>query len=122
MLKTIHQELTAYIGGLGLPVYHADAIPDDAAFPYLTLAVEAPLTPLKPGHVTLTLWCHSGEAHAERLTCGDQLLTLLPPRGRWLNTGYETLLLTPEKPAQLLQERTALGLRITWKLARHPQV
>lgn len=120
MLKTIHRELHDHIAGLGLPVHPADAVPDHAVFPYLTLAIEAPLNSAKPGHVTLTLWYHSDAAHADRLTYGDQLLTLLPPRGFWLDTGYETLVLTPEKPAQSLQEKTALGLRITWTLARHP--
>ena len=120
MLKTIHRELADYISGLGLPLYAVDCVPDNAALPCLTLAIEAPLTPAHSGRVILTLWCHSGSAHADRLTYGDQLLTLLPPRGLWLDTGYETLLLTPEKPVQPLYEKTVLGLRLIWKLQRYP--
>lgn len=122
MLKTIHRELSEYVAGLGLPVYPADVVPDDAVFPYITLAAEIPLTPAQSGRVTLTLWCCSGAAHADRLTWGDMLLTLLPPRGIWLDTGYETLLLTPEKASQPLKEKTALGLRTSWKLQRYPHV
>ena len=120
MLKTIHRALLDCFSGLGLPLYPADCVPDDAAFPYLTLAVEPPLTPARSGRVTLTLWFHSDSAHAERLSWGDQLLNLLPSRGVWLNSGSETLLLTPEKAAQPLREKTALGLRFLWALQCHP--
>ena len=122
MLTTIHRELSEYVSGLGLPVFPADCVPDDAALPYLTLAIEAPLTAAHSGRAVLTLWCQSSSAHADRLTHGDQLLTLIPPRGVWLDTGYETLLPTPEKPAQPLREKTALGLRTSWKLQRYPHV
>ena len=122
MLKSIHQSLTEYVAGLGLPVHPAELVPDDAAFPYITLALEAPLNAASDGHVTLTLWCLGPEAHADRLVLGDALLSLMPPRGLWLQTDYETLLLTPEKPAQPLRDKTALGLRLLWRMRRYPKL
>lgn len=111
-----------HISGVGLPLYPADVVPDDAVFPYLTLAVEAPLNTASAGRVTLTLWCSGPDAAAERLLLTDSLLTSLPPRGLWLETDYETLLLTLDKPTQPLREKTALGMRIRWKLQRYPKL
>ena len=122
MLKTIHKGLMEYISELGLPVYPADGVPDGAAFPYLTLTAEAPLNATTTGRVTLTLWCSGPDAPADRLLLTDSLLTLLPPRGLWLETDYETLLLTLDKPAQPLREKTALGMRTLWKLQRYPNL
>lgn len=122
MLTTIHKGLAEHIAGAGLTVYPADGVPDDAAFPYVTLTAEAPLNAASTGRVTLTLWCSGQEAPADRLRLTDSLLTLLPPRGLWLETDYETLLLTLDKPAQPLREKTALGMRTVWKLQRYPNL
>ena len=122
MLKTMYKALTEYIAKANLPVYPADCVPDDATFPYITLAIDAPLNAASEGRVTLTLWCLGTSAAEDRSLLCDTLLAMVPPRGLWLSTANETLLLTMKHPAQALQEKTALGMRILWTLRRYPKL
>lgn len=120
MLNSIIRELIDFLSGLGLPVYQADCIPDGAPFPYLALEVTPPLTAALPGRVSITLWCRSGSSNADRIARTDALLTLLPPRGTWLETSLGAIILTPERSAEPVADKSARGLRTTWKLCFHP--
>ena len=124
MLSNLYQALVSHLSGLEAPVHQADCVPRDAAFPYVTMTLDAPPAPGSPGQATLTIWCLGDGAHAQRLRLADALLALLPARGLYLSLpeGAVTLRMNPSALARPLQDGEALGLRLTWELQCFPNL
>lgn len=81
MLQTLYQRLTALVQEAGYPCWAADAVPPDAAFPFVTVEVRPAATMHGLGRVTLTGWLRGPCRHADRLALADALLRLVPPGG-----------------------------------------
>lgn len=81
MLTALYRQLTALLDAAGYPAWAADAVPPDAAFPFVTLDIRPAASPLGTGRVTLTGWLRGPARHADRLALADTLLKLVPPGG-----------------------------------------
>lgn len=120
MLTSLYQALADRLSGLGVSLYHADCVPADAAFPYITFEAAAPLAPGRSGQLALTVWACGEAAHAQRLHLADALLAVLPARGLYLALAEGAAILAPPAGTETLQSGSALGLRLTWTLEYHP--
>ena len=116
MLTSIYEAIFGFLSQLPYPFYLADSVPQGAALPYITLQIEAPLSPGESGTLTLTAWSTS---NAQRLS----IVNMLPPaRGKWLATTTGALTITPDGPTRPVQDGPLLGMQRRWKLHFYPSV
>lgn len=120
MLTSIFRALCEHMAPLGLPVYLAQCVPSDAAFPYITAKISVPLSTHATGAVTLTLYAPGDQPHSRFVSLADELLTLLPAHGFHLDTDACALALRQEGGAMCVREGAALGVRGVWKLRCFP--
>lgn len=116
MLTSIYEAIFGLLSQLPYPIYLADCVPEGAALPYITMQIEAPLSPGETGTLTLTAW---GTSNAQRLSITN---TLMPARGKWLATTTGALILMQDGPTSPVQDGPLLGMRSRWKLHFHPSV
>lgn len=120
MLTSVFQALNGLLSAMGLPLYMADCVPQEAAFPYMTMAVSAPLTPATAGALTLTIWCCSDSSHADRVFYVDDLLTYLPARGVRLVMDDVAITLQQNGASACIREKGLMGLQTDWTLRCFP--
>ena len=84
MMQSLYRQLCALLADAGYTAYVADAVPPDAAFPFVTVDARPSPSVLGTGRLTLTGWLRSDCRHADRLAMADALLRLVPPGGRKL--------------------------------------
>lgn len=120
MLTSLYQALTGLLSSMGLPLYMDDCIPQGAVLPYMTMSVDAPLTPGNAGVLCLTIWCCSESSHSDRLFYADDLLTYMPARGVRLVMDDVAVTLQQSGTASCIREKSLLGLRTDWTLRCFP--
>lgn len=120
MLTELYQALITHLSPLGVSVYQADCVPQGAVFPYITLAVTAPLAEGAAGSLTLTAWHDSAQANAGRIAQADALAALLPPRGHCFALETGNVLLLPGSATSCVRDTSILGMRMVWKLRCFP--
>ena len=81
MLTEMYRQLIALLEAAGFTVYAEDAVPPDAAFPFVTLRLEAPAPMQGSGAIVLTGWTRGGSRHRDRLAMADTLLRIVPGAG-----------------------------------------
>lgn len=118
MLTEIYRRLTALLASAGFTAWAADAVPPDAAFPYVTMEIIPAANLHGLGRVTLTGWPAQGCGMARRLSMADDLLALVPPAGLKLPLAGGLALLTRCRHADLqwVTSHGALGVRIPFDL------
>lgn len=117
MLSELYGRLAQWLTAEGFTVYAEDAVPPEAAFPFLTLRIEPALSPCEAGCVTLTSWHRSSASHADRLVAADALCALVPRGGLRLVLQSGLALLFPlEAPASWQKSQEALGVSLRFRL------
>ncbi len=118
MLTELYTLLAARLQALGYPMWAADAVPDNAAFPFVTAVIRPSASLLGTGRVTLTGWCRSDARHADRLTLADDLLKLVPPGGLLLplTEGAAALFRGDRMAVEWPETPDALGVSVTHDL------
>ena len=91
-MGNLQRLLTAFLGGLGVPVYLRGWVPVRAARPYMTFEPEAARPPEK-GRLTLRYYAPRENGNAARAAWLTALERLIPPAGTVL---AGTCLLRPE--------------------------
>lgn len=81
MLTELTRQLVTLLADAGCAAYAADAVPPDAAFPFVTFSIRPAASLHALGQVTLTGWIRGPGCHAARLALADQLLKIVPPGG-----------------------------------------
>ncbi len=79
-MGSLQQRLTAFLGGLGVPVYLQGWVPARTARPYVTLALET-APPPEPGRLTLRYYAPREGGNAARAAFLEALERLIPPAG-----------------------------------------
>lgn len=118
MLTELTHRLMEALSAARLTVWAADAVPPDAAFPFVTVEI-APAASLHDlGRVTLTGWPDKPCSMAQRLAMADALLALVPPAGLKLPLEDGLALLTRGSRTQLqwVASDGAIGVRIPFDL------
>lgn len=118
MLTALFEALVQQLSPLACPVYLADCVPQDAAFPRIAADLSPAPGPGQDGLVRLTAW--TGSTNAGRFALADALLTLLPPQGLCLSTAAGRALLFCDGQAECIREHDALGIRLTWRVRFYP--
>ena len=80
-MTQVYARLCALLKAAGYDAWAADAVPQDAALPFVTMEVRPAASLHGVGRVTLTGWMRSPARHADRLALADALLKLVPPAG-----------------------------------------
>lgn len=111
--------LTGYLSGSELPLYLVDAVPEKAAFPYLTAEVVSPCQPDVKGSILLTLWCVGDDANLKRMELHSLLMLAFPYRGTMLTSAAGRYILQPER-SDLVESGTAKGSRLTLGVRFYP--
>lgn len=110
MLTALYRQLTALLTQAGCRAWAANAVPPEAAFPFVTLEIRPAARLHGVGTVTLTGWLAKPCRHADRLALADTLLRLVPPAGLTLSPDGGLALMTrgdrmhvewPESPGAL---------------------
>ena len=81
MLTDLYRKLCALLAEAGYPAWAEDAVPSEAAFPFVTVAIRPAASLHGTGRVTLTGWLRGPARHADRLALADTLLKLVPGGG-----------------------------------------
>ena len=76
----LQRRLTAFLGGLGVPVYLRGWVPARAVRPYMTFAPET-ARPLEKGRLTLRYYAAREGGNAARAAWMAALGRLIPPAG-----------------------------------------
>jgi len=115
VLTELYSQLVALLAEAGCSAYAADAVPPDAAFPFVTIEARVAATLHGTGRVTLTGWVHGNARHADRLALGDALLKIVPSGGRKLplTGGYALLIRGDRMNVEWPETQGALGVRVT---------
>lgn len=108
-MEDLIRALTARLSGSALPLYLADAVPERAAFPYITAEIIAPCRMGKPGSICLTLWATGPNVNQARMVLNTVLTQYFPGRGLVLTSEAGRYILLPE-PATLVQSGEARGI------------
>lgn len=118
MLTEMYRQLYERLTAAGFTVFAEDAVPADAAFPFVTLKLEAPAPMQGSGAVLLTGWCCSGARHRDRLALADALLRFVPGAGLKLRLdgGLAVLHRADRLQVEWPQEHGALGVRVRYGL------
>lgn len=118
MLTELYRQLIALLKEAGVTAYAVDAVPPDAAFPFIALEIRPAASLHGLGRVTLTGWLRSHCRHADRLALADTLLSLVPPGGRRLlfQGGIAVLYQGSRMNVEWLESSGALGVRIRHEL------
>lgn len=111
--------LAAYMSGSSLPLYLADAVPEKAAFPYMTAEAVSPCQPGVEGSILLTLWCVGDDANLNRMELHSVLMLAFPQRGTVLTSAAGRYILQPER-SDLVQSGVARGIRLTLGVRFYP--
>lgn len=101
MMKELILALTAHLSDNGLALYLADAVPEKAAFPYLTAELVSPCQTDAKGSIRLTLWCAGDDANLARMTLHAVLMERFPQRGMVLPAADGRYILRPEATHQV---------------------
>ena len=110
MLTELYGKICALLAEAGYPAWAEDAVPPDAAFPFVTVAIRPAASMHGTGRVTLTGWLRGPARHADRLALADALLKLVPGSGMKLPAAGGLAVLTrgdrmnvewPESPGAL---------------------
>jgi len=113
------QALITSVSGSGLPLYLADAVPENAAFPYMTAEVVSPCQEDVKGSIHLTLWCVGENANLKRMELHSLLMLAFPRRGTLLTTSAGRYILQTER-SDFLQSGVAKGIRLTMGVRFYP--
>ncbi|MBQ7850201.1 MAG: hypothetical protein IJ343_10795 [Clostridia bacterium] len=118
MLTALYQVLCQRLSEAGFTVFAEDCVPGDAAFPFVTLRIDASAPLQDGGAVILTGWLRSNAPHRDRLAMADALLRLVPGAGLKLPlAGGLALLHQGGRPCvQWLQSGGALGAQVRHSL------
>lgn len=85
MMQSLYQQICALVAAAGYTAWAADAVPPDAAFPFVTVDARPAGNLHGTGRLTLTGWLRSDSRHADRLAMADALLRLVSPGGTKLS-------------------------------------
>lgn len=118
MLTDLMNRLHTLLEAASCPVYLADSVPPDAAFPYMTMQVEPAVHPGCGSPLTLTAWHCSGTSNTDRFALADTLLTLIPASGLRipLESGVACLYRARGKGVSCVRSTNALGLTMPMML------
>lgn len=119
-MEELIRALTARLSVSALPMYLADAVPESAAFPYLTAEVSAPCRMGKPGSVRLTLWATGPNVNQARMVLNTMMTQYFPGRGLVLAGETGRYILLPE-PASLVQSGEARGICVPMEVRFYPE-
>lgn len=81
MLTELYRRVCALLAEAGCSAWAEDAVPPDAALPFVTVSIRPAATLQGTGRVTLTGWLRSPARHTDRLALADTLLRLVPGSG-----------------------------------------
>lgn len=114
MLTEMYRKLHALLTEAGFTVWAEDAVPHDAAFPFVTLKIEPPAPMQGSGSVVLTGWHRGGTRHCDRLAMADTLLRIVPGAGlkMQLDGGLAILHRADRLQVEWPQSEGALGVRV----------
>lgn len=123
MLTELYRKLIARLTESGFTAYAEDAVPQDAAFPFVMCRIDAPSSMHEVGSIVLTGWTRSSAPHADRLLMADALVSLVPPGGLLLPLpgGLAAVFRTEARAVTWPENKGALGtcirhgLRVIWK-------
>lgn len=121
-MTQLYRLLYAHLSTLGFPLYAADQVPHDAAFPYLTFEAVLPGDLQGTGTLTLRAWCRSDAPHSERLRLGDMLMACVPLSGLplWSGDALTVCWRQESGAASLLREHDACAVQVQHMLRRYP--
>lgn len=122
MLTELYQALTTWLSGFDAPLYLADCVPAETAFPYLTASMSVPLSSGEAGALTLTLWCHGDAANTERFHLSESLAEHLPARGFRIALKDGTYTLRMKAGPTHVHSQEALGMKTVWTFRCYPAV
>lgn len=122
MLTELYAALVTLFGQADAPVFLADCVPLDAAFPYVTLAMDVPAAPDAEGAVTLTCWHACMSSNASRLALLDALLALIPAGGLRirLDSGTAAIFRAEGDGVSCVRSGNALGMTLPLSLRCYP--
>lgn len=81
MLTELYRSVCTLLAEAGYPAWAEDAVPPDAVFPFVTVAIRPAASLYGTGQVTLTGWLRGPARHTDRLALADTLLQLVPGGG-----------------------------------------
>ena len=118
-MEELIRALTARLTSSTLPLYLADAVPENAAFPYLTAEVVSPFRMGEPGSIRLTLWCTGPNGNLARMVLHTTLTQYFPGRGLVLQGDNGRYVLRSEA-AQCVQSGDARGICTPMEVRFYP--
>lgn len=118
MLTELYRRLTALLAEAGFTAWAADAVPPDAAFPYVTMEIIPGGGLHSPGRLVLTGWPAKSCSMARRLAMADALFAIVPPAGLKLHleSGLALLTRVSRTEMQWVEADGAQGVRIPFDL------
>lgn len=118
-MEELIRTLTARLTSSTLPLYLADAVPENAAFPYLTAEVVSPFRMGEPGSIRLTLWCTGPNVNLARMVLHTTMTQYFPGRGLVLQGDNGRYVLRSEA-AQCVQSDDARGICTPMEVRFYP--
>ena len=118
-MEELIRALTARLTSSTLPLYLADAVPENAAIPYLTAEVDSPFRMGEPGSSRLTLWGTGPNVNLARMELHTTLTQYFPGRGLVLQGDNGRYVLRSEA-AQCVQSGDARGICTPMEVRFYP--
>ena len=118
MLTELYRRMTALLAEAGFTAWAADAVPPDAAFPFVTMEITPAGSMHALGRVVLTGWPGKTCSMARRLAMADALYAIVPSAGLKLPLENGLALLTRCSRAEMqwVESGGATGVRIPLEL------
>ena len=118
-MEELLQLLTNRLTGSAIPLFLADAVPENTGFPYMTAEVAAPFRMDQPGSIRLTLWCAGANANQARIVLHTTTAQYFPGRGLVLQGEKGRYILLPEA-ASNVQSGEARGVCTPMEVRFYP--
>lgn len=118
-MEELIRVLTARLSGSALPLYLADAVPENTAFPYMTAEVVSPFRMGEAGSIRLTLWCAGPNVNLARMVLHTTMTQYFPGRGLVLQGEKGRYILLPET-ASHVQSGETRGICTPMKVRYYP--